>query len=82
MFSSQYIVCVLTFVAAFATNALHCCQGDVQSLLKTLQQSTRCLHHFSGHSKVSRECCYEVDLVTRSSAAVILLNDVTYGKNE
>eukprot|EP00117_Sycon_ciliatum_P036884 scpid12328/ scgid27700/ Fanconi anemia group D2 protein len=28
---------------------------DVQSLLKTLQQSTRSLHHFSGHSKVMKD---------------------------
>lgn len=31
-------------------------QDDVQSLLKTLQLSTRQLHHMCGHSKVSSNC--------------------------
>ena len=30
-------------------------QDDVIAVLKTLQQSTRCLHHYCSHSKVEKD---------------------------
>jgi hypothetical protein len=42
-------------IGKFCDVAMLCCQEDVVALLKTLQQSTRLLHHCCGHSKVAKD---------------------------
>lgn len=49
LLDSQAFLCRMIFI--FFSVA----QDDVIALLKTVQQSTRCLHHFCGHSKVEKD---------------------------